>query len=128
MTEVHDKVTRFASDLVDSAAAEGARQSRSARQQLDHWVRIGRAVSASTGAARQRIEAALAGTLPMAALSSEEGAVFNGEIAAALEEHLADTHYGKVLAAEAITTVALDDSGRLIQYAPDGSSTVLTTP
>ena len=41
MTRVADRVTRFAADLVDSAAAEGARQSRSAKQQLDHWARVG---------------------------------------------------------------------------------------
>ncbi len=43
-----DRVTRFAADLFDSAAAEGARQSRSAKQQLDHWARVGRAVSSAT--------------------------------------------------------------------------------
>ena len=43
-----DRVTRFDADLFDSAAAEGARQSRSAKQQLDHWARVGRAVSANT--------------------------------------------------------------------------------
>ena len=35
MANVSDRVTRIAADLVDSAAAEGARQSRSAKQQLD---------------------------------------------------------------------------------------------
>ena len=37
-----DKVTRFAADLVDAAAVEGARHSRSTKQQLDHWARVGR--------------------------------------------------------------------------------------
>ena len=45
MSETADRVTRFAADLVDSATVEGARQSRSAKQQLDHWARVGRAVS-----------------------------------------------------------------------------------
>ena len=40
-----DRVTRFAADLLDAAAVKGARQSRSAKQQLDHWARVGRAVS-----------------------------------------------------------------------------------
>jgi hypothetical protein len=43
MTNPADRVTRVAADLMDSAAAEGARQSRSAKQQLDHWARVGRA-------------------------------------------------------------------------------------
>lgn len=40
MPKAVDRVTRVAADLVDSAAAEGARQSRSAKQQLDHWARV----------------------------------------------------------------------------------------
>jgi len=51
-------VTRFAADLLDSAAAEGARQSRSAKQQLDHWARVGCAVSSRHSAARRDVEAA----------------------------------------------------------------------
>ena len=47
MTNIADRVTRVAADLMDSAAAEGARQSRSAKQQLDHWARGGREVSVS---------------------------------------------------------------------------------
>lgn len=126
MLEVRDKVTRFAADLVDAAAAEGARQSRSARQQLDHWVRVGRAVSSFSTAQRHRVEAALSGQLPMGELTSEEGVVFNAEIAAAIEENLATTHYGQELAAEGVTTVALDDSGTLIEYRPDGSTAPLS--
>jgi len=126
MPESRDKVTRFASDLVDSAAAEGARSSRSARQQLDHWVRLGRAVSNTSSAARHRVEAALTGQLPTADLTGEEGVTFNAEVTAAIEEDLAASHYGQVLAAEGVTTVALDENGRLVEYAPDGSTTPLS--
>lgn len=127
MSDVADRVTRVAADLFDSAAAEGARQSRSAKQQLDHWARVGRAVSHQHSAARRRVEAALAGELPLSDLSSEEGAVFNAEITAAIEENLARTHYGQHLAAGGITTVALDDTGRLVEYRPDGTTTILPT-
>lgn len=120
-----DRVTRFAADLVDSAAAEGARQSRSAKQQLDHWARVGRAVSSQHTASRRRIEAALAGDLEMSGLTVEEGVVFNAEVSAAIEESLADTHYGDVLAARGITTVALNQDGDLVEHRPDGSSVVL---
>jgi len=61
-------VTRFAADLLDSAAAEGARQSRSAKQQLDHWARVGCAVSSRHSAARRKVEAALVGELALAEL------------------------------------------------------------
>lgn len=126
MTETPDRVTRFAADLMDSAAAEGARQSRSAKQQLDHWARVGRAVSSQQSAARRRVEAALAGDLPLRALTVEEGAVFNAEISAAIEESLTRANYGKTLADRGITTVAVNDDGEIVQYRPDGSTTVLT--
>ncbi|MDZ7886983.1 MAG: hypothetical protein U5N53_30670 [Mycobacterium sp.] len=125
MAHAADRVTRVAADLMDSAAAEGARQSRSAKQQLDHWARIGRSVSAQHSAARRKVEAALAGGVELAELTTEEGVVFNAEISAAIEESLADTDYGALLAARGITTVALDASGQIIEYRPDGSSSVL---
>jgi ParD-like antitoxin of type II bacterial toxin-antitoxin system len=125
MSGVADRVTRFAADLVDSAAAEGARQSRSAKQQLDHWARVGRAVSATQTAPRRLVEAALAGQLATSELTVEEGVVFNAEISAAIEESLARTHYGDVLAAQGITTVALNEAGDIVEHRPDGSAVVL---
>src|SRR5271168_630186 len=107
MTNTADRVTRVAADLMDSAAAEGARQSRSAKQQLDHWARVGRAVSSQHTASRRRVEAALAGHLAISELTVEEGVVFNAEISAAIEERLARTDYGAALAGQGITTVAL---------------------
>lgn len=125
MADTADRVTRVAADLMDSAATEGARQSRSAKQQLDHWARIGRAVSGQQGAARRKVEAALAGGVELSELSIEEGVVFNAEISAAVEESLSDTDYGALLAARGITTVALDEAGQIVQHRPDGSTSVL---
>ena len=124
MAEAVDRVTRFAADLVDSAAAEGARQSRSAKQQLDHWARVGRAVSSQHTASRRRVEAALAGQMATSELSVEEGVVFNAEISAAIEESLAHTNYGAALAGQGITTVALNDDGDIVEHRPDGTSVV----
>ncbi|MDF2829355.1 MAG: hypothetical protein K0R01_2638 [Mycobacterium sp.] len=125
MTNIADRVTRVAADLVESAAIEGARQSRSAKQQLDHWARVGRAVSSHQTASRHRVEAALAGDLDVTALADEEGVVFNAEISAAIEESLATTNYGDVLAGRGITMVALDDDGEIVEYWPDGTSSVV---
>jgi hypothetical protein len=127
MSEVADRVTRFAADLVDSAEAEGVRQSRSAKQQLDHWVRVGRAVSSQQTASRRRVEAAMAGQLPLKDLTVEEGVVFNAEISAGIEESLSRTDYGRVLAARGITTVALNDEGDIVEHRQDGTSVVLTS-
>ena len=118
MAETADRVTRFAADLLDSAAAEGARQSRSAKQQLDHWARVGRAVSSRHSAARRKVEAALAGELELAELSEEEGVVFDAEISAAIQESLADADYGRVLAGRGITTVAVNEDGEIVEHVP----------
>jgi len=104
-----DKPTRFATDLLASAAVEGARQSRSAKQQLDYWARLGRAVSMHQ----------------TAALDPTERLVANSEIDVAIQQHARATSYGELLAAEGVTVVALDDDGRLVRYQPDGTSTVV---
>lgn len=54
-----------------------------------------------------------------------EGVVFNAEISAAIEERLSRTNYGDVLAAQGITTVALNDAGDIVEHRPDGTSVVL---
>lgn len=125
MTNVADRVTRISSELVDAAAAEGERENRSARQQLEHWARIGREVSNQRQVARRRVEAALAGRTPLSTLSDEEGVVFNAEIATALEESLSAGNHLADRSAQGRTTVALDDQGRIIKHLPDGSQIVL---
>ncbi|MBY4127632.1 hypothetical protein HQO83_04420 [Rhodococcus fascians] len=125
MTNVADRVTRFASDLVDDAAAEGERENRSARQQLEHWARIGREVSSQRGVARRRVEAALAGRTPLSDLSPEEGVVFNAETATALEESLGRGNHLAERTAQGRTTVFLDEIGRVVKSLPDGTQIVL---
>jgi hypothetical protein len=128
MTATADRPTRIASDLLDSATLEGARQSRSAKQQLDHWARVGRAVCAQQSAARMRVEAALSGTLPLSQLGGEEGVVFNAEVQARVEESLRSMDLGAVLNAAGITTVSLDEAGELVEHRPDGTNGPLATP
>jgi hypothetical protein len=125
VTTVPDRPTRVAADLMDATAVEGARQSRSAKQQLDHWARVGRAVSAQTSAARRRVEAALAGELDERELSAEERLVFNAELDTAIAETARTIRFGEVLAARGVTTVALDEHGRLTRYHPDGTTSPL---
>jgi ParD-like antitoxin of type II bacterial toxin-antitoxin system len=125
MMATTDRPTRIATDLFDSAVVEGARERRSAKQQLEHWARVGRAVSAHQTAARRRVEAALAGTLPVAELDGAEAIVFDAEVQARLESRLQKTNLGAVLAARGMNTVALNEDGALTEYRPDGTSTPL---
>ena len=123
MAATADRPTRVSSDLFTSAVAEGAKENRSAKQQLEHWARVGRSVCARQTASRHRVEAALAGTLPLEDLSDEEGIVLDSEVQARLDERLRKANLGAVLAARGVTTVALNEKGELTEYRPDGTST-----
>jgi hypothetical protein len=87
---------------------------------------VGRAVSSRHTAARQKVEAALAGELALAELSEEEGVVFNAEVSAAIQEGLADADDGQVRAGRGITTVARDENGQMVEHRPDGTTVVVT--
>lgn len=117
--------TRIDPDLYDAAVVEGARESRSAREQIEHWARVGKTVSGQHTASRRRVEAVLAGELPLTTdLTDEEAVVFDAEIEARIEERLR-TNLGAVLGARGETIVALDDDGVLTEYRPDGTSAPL---
>ena len=120
-----DRPTRFATDLLESAATEGARQNRSAKQQLDFWARVGRAVASHQTAAQHRIEAAVADTTVLASLSDDERLVANAALDATIQQHAQTSSYGELLAAEGMPVVALDDDGRVIRYEPNGTSSVI---
>lgn len=125
MTQAADKVTRFDSTLVDSAIAEGRRQNRTGRQQLEYWARIGQSMTAHETSALHRVQQALAGTLPTADLSEAEGRLFNAEVDVKLADSLSRADYQSELADRDITTVVLDDQGRLVERSPDGTTRVL---
>ena len=46
-------------------------------------------------------------------------------VSAAVEEGLARTDYGAVLASRGITTVALDEDGQIVEHRPDGTESVV---
>jgi hypothetical protein len=71
---------------------------------------------------RHRVEAALAGVLPVEHLSDEKGIVFDSEVQSRLDTRLRTTNLGAVLAARGVTTVALNEHGELTEYRPDGTS------
>src|SRR5580658_6600004 len=118
--------TRIDPDLYDAAVLEGARESRSAREQIEHWARVGKTVSGQHTASRRRVEAVLSGALPITTdLTDEEAVVFDAEVEARIEERLRTTNLGAVLGARGETIVALDAHGVLTEYRPDGTNSPL---
>jgi len=120
-------MTRFDFELFEAAAEEGRREHRSARQQLEHWTRLGREISAHETAARRRIAAAIRGEMPLSELETEERFVANVEMDVAIRERAATTSFGRTLLKNGMTAVALDDNGVLTQFHPDGASHPLDT-
>lgn len=114
--------TRIASDLYAAAQQAAVRESRSAAEQVNHWARLGQSLALHQSASRRRIEAVLAGTLPMSALRPDERDVVNAELDAAITSRAQSTPLGKAVGG---TTVALDEEGRLVEYRPDGTSALL---
>jgi hypothetical protein len=117
-----DRMTRFDAELFEAAVDEGRREHRSARQQLEHWTRLGRELSAHETAARRRIAAAVRGEFPLSALTTEERFVANTELDVAIRERAATTSFGRALLKAGLTAVAVDENGVLAEFHPDGVS------
>ena len=117
-----DKPTRVAIDLLTDAAVEGRKHNRSAKQQLEHWARVGRTVSARASSSRLRVEAVLRGDLLLSELAPEEAVVANAELDVAIADAASAASFGGEMAARGVTTVALDAEGRLVEHRPDGST------
>lgn len=117
-----DRMTRFDVELFEAAADEGRLENRSARQQLEHWARLGRELSAHETAARRRIAAAVRGEMPLSSLASEERFVANVELDVAIRERAAAASFGRALLKAGTTAVALDEHGVLTEFQPDGTS------
>lgn len=117
--------TRIAPDVYAAAQQAAVRESRSAAEQVNHWARLGQALALQQSASRRRVEAVLAGTLPMSALRPDERDVVNAELDAAITAMAQGTPLGLASATAGMTTVALDDEGRLVEYRPDGTSALL---
>jgi ParD-like antitoxin of type II bacterial toxin-antitoxin system len=116
-----DHMTRFDAELFEAALDEGRREHRSARQQLEHWTRLGREISAHETAARRRIAAAVRGEMPLSALATEERFVANVELDVAIRERTATASFGRALLKAGMTAVALDENGVLAEFQPDGA-------
>lgn len=120
MTGAKERVTRVSAELFHAATVVGADEHRSAKQQLEHWARIGQSIDAQTSSPRRRLTAVMQGRLPVTDLSVEEGIAFDALVEADIAERIASVDLGALLRAEGVTTVSVNDAGELIEHRPDG--------
>ncbi|MBK5223932.1 MAG: hypothetical protein JJE52_13885 [Acidimicrobiia bacterium] len=119
------KTTRLPVDLIEAAEAEGREEQRSTAKQLEHWARFGMFYDRQTSSARRRIQRAIAGELPLSDLDGDERVVANAAINAAISTAANEVSFADRLAARGVTTVVMDEDGRMVRRHPDGSTTVL---
>jgi hypothetical protein len=83
-------------------------------------------VMTQVGETGRRVEAVLAGALPITTdLTNEEAVVLDAEVEARIEARLRTTNLGAVLNARGETIVALDAHGVPTEYRPDGTNSPL---
>ena len=113
--------TRVDRELLDSARVVGDTMSRSAPQQLAHWARIGREIELGSSVTLSKIADTLAGHTSYDDLNPDEQAVVRARWADRAAELLANLNLASEFAIEGRTYVDLDDSGRVILHAANGS-------
>lgn len=104
---------RIDRDLVDAAKAAGARASRSAAQQLDHWARIGRQLDQAPTATRGAIDAVLDGRMPYDDAPATTQAVVRTEWRADIDEAIATLDLRPALRATGAPWPEADADGAL---------------
>lgn len=119
------KTTRLPVDLIEAAEAEGREEHRSAAKQLEHWARFGMFFARQTSGSARRIRRAVAGEVPVGDLTADEQTVANAAIDAAISTAANSMSFADRLAARGVTTVVMDDDGRMVRRSPDGSTTAL---
>lgn len=119
------RTTRLPVDLIEAAEAEGREERRSAAKQLEHWARFGMFFDRQTSSSRRRIQRAVAGEGPLQDLGDEERVVANAALNAAISAAANEQSFADRLAARGVTTVVMDDEGRMVRRHPDGSTTLL---
>lgn len=119
------RTTRLPVDLIEAAEAEGREEHRSAAKQIEHWARFGMLFDRQTSSSRRRIERTISGDAPLGELSDDEQVVANAAIDAMISAAANEQSFADRLAARGVTTVTMDDEGRMVRRHPDGTTTIL---
>lgn len=117
--------TRVAADVAAAATAVAPTEHRTATEQINHWARIGMQIERSSSLASRKLLAVAAGNAPFSDLRPDERPAAHALIDAAIAERVADIRFGPTARSAGQITVSVDDSGRLIEIAADGTSRAL---
>ena len=113
--------TRVTADVAANAAAVAAAENRTIAEQINHWARIGMQVERATSVATRRVLAVAAGEAQFATLDDDERTLAHATVDARIAERAARERFGPAARKAGEITVALDDDGRLVEIAPDGT-------
>lgn len=113
--------TRIDDELYESAKVVASLMSRSAAQQLAHWARIGREVEGGASISQRSIAAALAGVVPYDELTPHEQAVVRAEWIERMDARREQLDFAAEFADAGRPYVGLDEHGRVVRYAADGT-------
>ena len=118
--------TRAAADIAETAASVGQRESRTMAEQINYWTRLGMQLDRSTTAESRRVQAAITGDGQFSALTDSERIVAQASVDAALAARVAAARFGPNARRAGHVTVSMDDDGKLIEIAADGTRQALT--
>lgn len=117
--------TRVAADLMATAVAVAAAESRTATEQINYWARIGMQIERAGSVTSRRVLAVAAGEAQFATLTPVERDAAHALIDARQAEVVAASRFGVETRAAGHATVSIDDDGYLVEIAPDGAQRFL---
>ncbi len=117
--------TRIVDDVAKVAASVAHEENRTVAEQINHWARLGMQVERSSSLMTRRVRAAAAGAGRFADLTPDERVAAHALVDADIAARAASQRFGHDLRAAGQATVSLDDEGRVVEIAADGTRTVL---
>ena len=119
------KPVRIDGEIVEAAEQTAREQHRSTAEQVNRWVRLGKHLDLSISVDQRHIEQVVAGKDQFKDLTTEERTIAHARIDAAIDEAVEETNLGRRARDGGVTTVTMDDQGRVIETTPDGEVRVL---
>ena len=112
---------RVTADVAATAGRVAPAEHRTATEQVNYWARIGMQVERATSVEGRRLRAVIAGEAPFSSLAPEERTVAHATIDARIAERVAERRFGPAARRAGQVTVSIDDEGKLVEIAADGT-------